>query len=299
MALAAVETAFAAHGRGESLMPPKVYLPLEHYGGDFRAMPAYLSGTAGIKWVNCHPENPSKHGQPSVMALFILSDPMSGAPRAVMDATLLTAHRTGAAAGLATKYLARDPATLGVIGCGAQARYVVAAHRAVHPGIELRAADLSRKSAEKLAGEFDGAAVSIEDAAGCDVVCTITPSRAPLVKRSWIRDGAHINAIGADAPGKQELDPQILRDGVVFVDEMHQATASGELNVPIRDGLYHADDVYASLGEVVAGRIPKKRDSIVTVFDSTGLAIQDLALAQAIYEAAQSAGVGTDIDLIP
>ena len=122
LAVAAVERAFAAHGRGEALMPPKVYLPLEKYGGDFRAMPAYLDGSAGVKWVNSHPGNPKRHGLPAVMGMYILSDPSTAEPLAVMDGTLLTAFRTGAASAVASKHLARKASrTLGIIGCGAQA----------------------------------------------------------------------------------------------------------------------------------------------------------------------------------
>ena len=133
-AVEAVEAAFAAHGRGETLMPSKVYIDLEKYHGDFRAMPAYFGGAAGLKWVNAHPENPAKHGRPTVRGMYILSDPDTADPLAVMDATWLTAARTGASAAVATKYLARPGSrSMGFVGSGAQARTLLAALRVASP----------------------------------------------------------------------------------------------------------------------------------------------------------------------
>lgn len=299
VAIPAVEEAFKAHGRGEAIMPAKVYVPLEHHGGDFRAMPAYLAGSVGVKWVCSYPENPQRHGLPAVMAVYILNDPSTAEVLAVMDATAITAFRTGAAAAVASKVLVEgEPRTLGIIGCGAQSRYLVSAHRYFWPEIEVRCADVARKAAERLVGEVRGEAVDIEVAAGSDIVCTATPSRHPLIQRQWIRDGAHINAVGADAPGKQELDPQILLDARVVVDDMHQGVESGEVNVPIANGTYAQTRIHSTLGEIIAGRIQGRGPARVTVFDSTGLAIQDAALARAVYDAAVDGGVGQIIDLL-
>ncbi|HEU4532635.1 MAG TPA: hypothetical protein VFS00_00910, partial [Polyangiaceae bacterium] len=148
-AVRAVELAFAEHASGRALMPPKVYLSLEAYGGDFRAMPSYvgpgpgagpdgapapdaLPAAAGVKWVNSHPDNPQRHGLPSVMGVYILSDPATALPLAILDATVLTAARTGAAAAVASRHLAKPgPKTLGFVGAGVQSRWMLAAHRAV------------------------------------------------------------------------------------------------------------------------------------------------------------------------
>ena len=297
LSLAAVERAFAAHGRGEAIVPPFIDVVLPHHHGHFRAMPAYFGGSVGVKWVNSHPENPKRHGLPAVRAVYILNDPSTASPLAIMDATLLTAHRTGAAAAIATKYLAGTPTTLGLVGCGAQSRQIVEAHRALFPGIELRCADVARQAAERLAASFAGQAVSLAEAAACEVVCTITPSEIPLVRREWIASGAHLNAMGADAPGKRELDVRILEDARVFVDDVDQAVLSGEVNVPIAKGELSADHIYATLGELVAGRVTGRKDSAITVFDSTGLAVQDAALARAIFDAAGDKGVGTSIEI--
>ena len=296
-AVPVIEEAFAAHGRGETQMPVKVYLDLPQYTGDFRAMPAYFDGSAGVKWVNAHPKNPELHGLPSVLAMYILSDPVTALPLAVMDATLLTAVRTGAAAGVASKHLARsDARTVGFVGAGVQARTLLAALRVVFDDLEVVAADISEQAAEAFAAEADGQAGSVEEAAGCDIVCTATPSREPVVKREWVKAGTHINAMGADAHGKQELDTRILLDAKVVVDDWDQATSSGEVNVPLETGALVRDGIHGALGEIVAGTKPgRESDDEITVFDSTGLAVQDVALARLICERAKASGIGTEV----
>ena len=299
-AVAAVEQAFAAHGRGEALMPPKVYIELAEHCGDFRAMPAYLAGAAGLKWVNCHPQNQARHGKPTVRGLYILSDPSTAEPLAVLDATWLTAVRTGAAAAVATKHLARsDARTVGFIGTGVQARTMLDALRVVLGPIEIVAADSSKDTAESFVSDFGGRVGTLQEASACDIVCTATPSTTPIVERDWIRPGTHLNAMGADAHGKQELDPQILQEGLVVVDDVAQAQGSGEINVPLRERQIELEDLHASLGEVIAGLKPgRTREDQITIFDSTGLAIQDVALAQVIYEAARQQGMSRRIDFL-
>jgi ornithine cyclodeaminase/alanine dehydrogenase len=302
-AVPAVERAFAAHGRGETIMPPKVYLPLARYDGDFRGMPVYMDGFAGVKWVNAHPLNPARNGLPSVLAVFILSDPASAVPLAIMDATALTAMRTGAAAAVAAKHLARDDARrIGIVGCGAQARTVIACLRQVLDAEEIVLHDRDEATARRLANELTGVEArvgAVAEAAATDVVCTLTPARTPVVPRSTVRPGTHINAMGADAPGKQELDPEILAAARVFVDDWEQGCESGEVNVGLSTGKLGRDRIAGSLGEVVAGaKRGRTSPQDITVFDSTGLAVQDLALAREVYESARAKGVGTDFDLV-
>lgn len=299
LAVAAVEAAFEAFGRGEASMPPKVYLPIDDHDGDFRAMPARLGSSAGIKWVNVHKHNRERHGMPTVMGVYVLSDPANAFPLAVMDGTSLTALRTGAAAGVASKHLVSvAPRTIAFIGCGAQARTLHGAHRVVFREFETLAHDKSPERAAELARETGGRVVSLESAASADIVCTATPSRVPFVEPGWVTRGAHINAMGADAPGKQELSIGVLRAAEIYIDDIHQAEGSGEINVPLSRGELAIDDLAGTLGEVVAGVLPKPAAGVTTVFDSTGLAIQDLALARAIYDAARDRGVGTEIDLV-
>jgi ornithine cyclodeaminase/alanine dehydrogenase len=236
-----------------------------------------------------------------VLALYILSDAETAAPLAVMDGTLLTAIRTGAAAAVASKHLAADrPShTIGFIGCGVQARFLFEAHRAVFGSFEALAYDRSAKAAAKFAAEVGGKSAPLETVGGCDIVCTATPSRVPVVLRAFVRPRAHINALGADAPGKQELDPAILADAKVIIDDWEQATESGEVNVPLHAGTYRRDKIHGTLGEVLAGKKSGRDGDEITVFDSTGLAIQDLALARYVYAAAKERKLGTAIELIP
>jgi alanine dehydrogenase len=299
LAVVTVERAFAAFGRGEATMPPKVYLPIEDHDGDFRAMPARLGDSAGIKWVNVHAGNRKRYGLPTVMAVYVLNDPANGFPLAVMDGTLLTALRTGAAGAVASKHLAQTaPRTISFIGCGAQAYTLHGAHRAVFEDFESLAHDHKTATAQRFADHVGARVVSLEDAAGADIVCTATPSRTPFVQAQWIRAGSHINAMGADAPGKRELSTETLKRAAVYIDDIHQAPASGEINVPLAEGDFAVDEIAGTLGEVVAGVLPKPTLATTTVFDSTGLAIQDAALARAIYDAAKSQSIGQELDLL-
>jgi ornithine cyclodeaminase/alanine dehydrogenase len=299
LAVEAVEEAFAVFGRGEADMPPKVYLSIEDHDGDFRAMPSRLGDSAGIKWVNVHPHNEERYGLPSVMGVYVLNDPTNAFPLAIMDGTSLTALRTGAAAGVASKYLYEGtPTTLGLIGCGVQAHTLLGAHEVVFGKLEVLAYDLDPDTASTFACAVGGRSVSLEDAAGADVVCTATPARIPFLEGDWVRPGAHVNAMGADAPGKQEVAVELLRRAAIYIDDVHQATGSGEINVPLASGELALEDLAGTLGEVVAGSLPKPTSDVTTLFDSTGLAVQDVALARAIYDEARARGVGHEVDLL-
>jgi alanine dehydrogenase len=299
-ALPAVERAFAAHARGQTQMPAKVYLSLPEHGGDFRAMPSQLEGSVGVKWVSSHPDNPKKHGLPSVMGVYVLSDPETALPLAIMDATWLTAVRTGAAGGVATKHLfGRAPRAVGFVGCGVQARVLHAAHRALFGAFEALCADLSPEAAARFAAEHGGRVVTVEEACGAEVVCASTPGRGPVVRDAFVRPGAHVNAMGADAPGKQELEAALLTRARIFVDDWEQATHSGEVNVPLHDGVLAERDIVGSLGDVIAGTRPARLgEGDVTVFDSTGLGVQDVAVARVVHERARASGRGLEVALV-
>jgi alanine dehydrogenase len=295
-----VEEAFRMCGEGRGKMPAKTYLSLEH--GDFRAMPAALPGSAGVKWVNVHPKNPSR-GLPSIMAILVYNDPETGYPLAVMDATEITAYRTGAAAAIASKYLARhDSHTIGIIGAGFQAHTQILAHAELFNPITINVFDVSKAAVDRLTqslSQFPIRNCSIQETVASDIVCTLTPSQSPIIRKEWIKPGTHINAVGADAPGKQELDPSIIKESIVVVDDIKQASGSGEINVPIQKGTYSVIEVYGTLAEVVAG---KKRgrahNNDVTVFDSTGIAVEDIAVAKLLFEKAQQRGGYPSIDLV-
>ena len=297
--LKAVESAFNSYAQGKVVMPPKIYLDLSStYEGDFRAMPAFIDGACGIKWVSVYPNNPCS-GLNTVQASIIYSNPKTGYTLAFIDGTVITDMRTGASGGVAAKYLARrDSKVVGLIGVGRQSRTQLLAIKAVMPELErvkvfepkpeLR--DLTTWLAQQMAAEtgLDILHVKrIHDAAKADILVTTTPVRKPLVKDNWIKPGTHVNAIGADAPGKQELDPAILKRSKIVVDDLVQASHSGEINLPLARGVLHSSDIYGTLGSIVAG-LQKGRESNdeITVFDSTGLAILDIATAKIVYEKA-------------
>ncbi len=304
----AVETAFAAYERGDVVMPPKSYVDLPRYGGDFRAMPAYLDAgdwdAAGVKWVNAHPENPATHDLPTVMGTMIYSDPETAVPLAIMDGTALTALRTGGAAAVATKHLAVPEATsLGIVGAGAQSYTQLPAIAAIRDIERVVVADRDpeqqRAFVETFSDRFDVTAGSIEAAAGCDVLSTLTPVREPIVPREALGEHTHVNAMGADAAGKHELADEVLLDARVVIDDYEQCIHSGEINVPYAAGVLTDDDIDGELGAVVAGTVPGRQPGDgITVFDSTGLAIQDVAAAHAVYEHAREAGRGEGYELL-
>jgi len=304
VAIRVVREAFKAMARGDAVIPPKVYLPLPPHG-DFRAMPAWLKrpAAAGLKWVNVHPNNP-RRGLPTVMGLIIINDPATGVPWAILDGLLITKLRTAAAGAVAARALARpESRVVGLLGCGGQAEaQLLALNEAFrlrrikiwgyHSGEAQRFCRRMRRQLPRV--RFEPCATIESCVRDVDVLVTITPSRRPLVKRVWLREGVHINAMGADAPGKQELDPEILRAATVIVDEREQALHGGELNVPVRKGQFRPRQIYASLGEILIGRISWRRaPQDITVFDSTGLAIHDVALGAAAFRRAQRREIGS------
>ncbi len=297
-----VEYAFKLHGKNQTIMPPKVYLYLNKYKGDFRAMPAYVNKSSGLKWVNVHPDNPIRQNLPTVMAIIIYSDPDTGFPLAIMDGTVITKYRTGAAGAVASKYLARKESKfLGLVGCGAQAQSQMEAISRFYKFDQICVYSIDEDLIDKFVEKninYRARKASLEEAVACDIVSTTTPVREPIISRDLVKEGTHINAIGADAAGKEELDPTILNEAKVVVDEINQASHSGEINVPISKGLFQPKDIFATLGEVVAGLKTVRTGNEITVFDSTGLAIQDVATAKLIYEKAKSLGIGIEIDML-
>jgi alanine dehydrogenase len=294
--LKAVEKAFRLKAQSKTIMPAKIYLELPEYQGDFRAMPAYIDGSAGMKWVSVYPNN-RQYNLPAVMALIILCDPNNSYPLAIMDGTFITSLRTGATGGIAVKYLARkDSSVIGMVGAGRQAETQLLAISEVLPRIkEVKVFDLyeetSRRYAEKMGAKLKIKVSSVKTvaaAAEADIVVTTTPSREPIVKKHYIKPGTHINGIGADAPGKQELEADLLKGARIIVDDLEQACHSGEINVPLSKGQFKAEDIHSTLGEVVAGmKKGRENNEEITIFDSTGLAIQDIICAKLVYEKAR------------
>ena len=296
----AVSEAFAAYERGDCLMPAKSYIELDQYNGDFRSMPAYMDAgewdAAGIKWVNVHPDNPQKFDLPTVIGTMIYSDPENAVPLAIMDGTELTMKRTGAAAAVATDHLAIPEArSMGLVGAGVQSYTQLEAIAEVRPIEEVVVSDLDENAVdafvETFSDRFDVRAGSIAEAAACDVLSTVTPSTEPLVSRSDLGAHTHVNAMGADAAAKQELAPEVLCEAKLVIDDHAQTTHSGEISVPYSEGVIDDSDIHGAVGEIVVGdRSGRTEEDGITVFDSTGLAIQDVATAHVIYEHASETG---------
>jgi alanine dehydrogenase len=306
-----VENAFREKASGYAQMPPKVYLNFSKYNGDVRAMPAYLErlDVASVKIVNSHPENPKKFGMPTVSATVVLLDPRNGVLLSIMGGNNITAMRTAAAGGIAAKYLAnRDSKTVSFIGAGVQSRAQLPALLSVFPNLEeIRVCDISPNAAEAFVLEAKSKVAQCrivvvgneaEAVHEADIVVTATPSKKPLVFDAWVSEGTHFNCMGADAPLKEELDPAILKRAKIVVDDWEQASHSGEINVPLSKGVLSKKDVWAELGEIIVGTKPARTSrEEITVFDSTGLAIQDAATVELVYRKAMSRKTGCFINI--
>ena len=281
-AIERVRDGFVAYAHGEWEMPAKVYLQVPT--GDFRAMPAQGGGLAILKWITSFPGNP-KRGLPVVQGVICVSRVETGEPVALIDARAVTALRTGAVAAVATQELAREDArTVGIVGCGVYGTWAarcLAAHE-YGPGVCF---DPDPDAAGALAGEFSGwEAGSREDALACDIVACVTPGHVPVIGPGDVGAGTHLNMLGADGPGKAEMEVDAVLQCQLFCDEWRQASHGGELTGAADAGRVAREDV-TELGAVLTGRAPGRRDDdAVTLFDSTGLAIQDLALCHAVIE---------------
>ncbi len=295
--LEVVENAFELKAQGKAIMPCKIYLELPEYHGDFRAMPAYIDGSVGMKWVSVYPDN-RRYNLPTLMALIILCDPKTSYPLAIMDGTHITNMRTGAAGGIAVKYLARkDSSVVGMIGAGKQAEAQLLAMSEILPRIDevkvySRPEETGQRFSQKMAAGLNiniHPAETAEAAAQADIVVTTTYATGPVVKKTHINPGIHINAIGADAQGKQEIEVDLWLGAKIVIDEFEQACHSGEINVPLTKGQIKVEDIYCSLGEVAAGmKKGRGNDTEITIFDSTGLAIQNIVCAKLAYEKTKS-----------
>jgi ornithine cyclodeaminase/alanine dehydrogenase-like protein (mu-crystallin family) len=281
-AVDAVRDAFVAHARGEWQMPPKVYVT-NYPAGDFRAMPALGGGHALLKWVTSFPGNPAQ-GLPTVSGVVLLSDASNGQLRAMLDAAAVTALRTGAAAVLAAETLGRaDASSAAVVGAGVNGR--AAARTFIARGRDVALWDLDAARAAAAAKEL-GASVagSLEEALAADLLVTVTPGHEVLLADGTLRPGQHVSLMGADSPGKAEATSGALLRSRLFCDDWEQASHGGELAHAVEAGLVARADV-VNIGAVLAGDASgRQSDDDITLFDSTGLALQDLAIALAALE---------------
>jgi len=307
-----VESAFKEKGLGRVQMPAKIYIYYREHDGDLRTMPAFLEdlGISAVKIVNVHPKNPVENDLPTVMAVIILIEPSTGAPIAIMGGTTITDMRTGAAGAVAAKYLARkDSKILGLVGAGAQARTQLLALLEILDFDEVRVWSRTAESKKRFVAEIQegfGSRIQVipvenigEAVKKADVVVTTTPSRKPLVTNDMVSAGMHINCIGADAVGKEELDPEILKRAKIVVDDWAQASHSGEINVPLSNGVISKENIWGEIGQIVAGlKSGRQGRDEITIFASTGLAVQDAVTAEIAYRRAMAKKIGRFIGIV-
>ncbi len=308
-AVSLVEEAFRVLAGGTAQMPPKLYLNFPEHEGDLRIMPAYLPSRdgsfAGVKVVNSHAKNPAR-GLPAVAAVLVLNDPETGMPLAVMAAGTLTALRTGAAGAVAARLMARpDSRVVGLIGCGRQAATQWEGLKDLFDVREVRVSGATLKEADDFCARLRPSSKSkfvpcpdVKSACEGDILVTTTPSHKPVVKSEWVRPGTHINAIGADAPGKQELESALTARSRVVVDLKEQAFHSGEVNVPLSEKSLKPEQIAGEMGDIISGRKKARLSPAdITIFDSTGLAVQDVALAGWLYRQAKESGKGSWMEM--
>jgi alanine dehydrogenase len=287
-AIERVREGFVEYAGGEWQMPPKVYLDAYPHG-DFRAMPAKGAGLAILKWVTSFPRNPEA-GLPVVMGMICVSSATDGEPLALVDVRSVTALRTGAVAAVAAQELAREDAeTVGILGCGLHGAWAARCLAAAEygPGVCY---DPNPEAAGRLAGELGWEAGGRDDALARDIVTCVTPGSEPVVFERDLRPGLHLNMLGADGPGKAEAEVEAVAGAELFCDDWEQASHGGELTAAMAAGLVSRDDV-RELGDVLTGAARGRSNAdATTMFDSTGLAIQDLAICLALL-GAHKAGV--------
>jgi ornithine cyclodeaminase/alanine dehydrogenase len=309
-AIGVVEGAFSELAAGTANMPDRTVIVDPEVGGWIGFMPAYLksSGAVGVKAVTVYKENPKKFNLATTLGTIILLDQKTGKAVSVMDAGYLTAVRTGAVTGVATKQLARkDAKVAGVLGSGVQARTQVlgmcAAQRFERVLIfSLDPPDKQRTFADSVAKE---AGVKVEVAKSgeelvraSDVVALATTAANPIVDGDWFKPGAHINGIGSHAPGVREIDLKTLKRAKVICDSKKAClNEAGDIIIPIKNGEYRAEDIHGDLGDVINGKVKGRTDNTeLTLFKSVGLAIQDMSCAALVYKKAREAKVGVDFD---
>jgi alanine dehydrogenase len=306
--ITAVERAFRLHAEGRTLGP--AVLGVSAPRGGFHIKAAGLVGERSYFAAKTNanfPDHPRRLGLPTIQGTVVLADAETGEPLAVLDSASLTAVRTGAATAVAAKFLARANArSATIVGCGAQAETQLGAIAAVLPLEHVRVIDTDPGQAERLVARARASlgirveAVTDLRAAlrASDVAVTCTPSRRWLVSVDDVAPGTFIAAVGADSHGKQELEPRLLASATLVVDVLEQCAEIGELQHALAAGVMTRDQVHAELGDVVAGRRPGRRwDAEITVFDSTGSALQDVAAAIVAYEKANALGRGTEVTL--
>jgi alanine dehydrogenase len=306
--IAAVEAAFGLHAQGRSLAPGVLSVRAPHGGFHVKAAGLEMGRLYFAAKTNGNfSENPRRNGLPAIQGVIVLCDADDGRPLAVLDSIEVTIRRTAAASAVAAKYLATSAArTITICGCGSQGRAHLVALARVLPLRRVHAFDKDPAAAQsfaRAASEETGidvsAAASLDAALAESEVCvTCTPSPRPFLMREHVRAGTFVAAVGADSPDKQELDPRLMASATVVTDVLEQCAEIGELHHALAAGAMSRDQVHAELADLVSLRKPGRRSAEeITVFDSTGTAIEDVAAAAVVFEKALASGVGLRVAL--
>ena len=305
-----VEHAFRMHGLGRVYLEPKGHIVLEQYKGEWEVMPSWIEEpeAAACKWVSIREDN-ARFDLPAVFSILIYTHPETGFPLAICDGSFHTQMRTGASAAVSAKWLARPDSTiLAIAGTGSVAEGTLATCDPVFPWAEVRIWSRTQASLDRFLAQqapryphlsITGTTDLERVVRGADVVVTGTHARGWIVDDAWIAPGTHLAALGADLEGEQELHPGILQRARIFVDDIRQCIPDGEINVALREGLISEADVAGEIGKVICGELEgRQSDDQITVFDSTGIALQDSATVPLEVERAHAAGVGVEKKMI-
>jgi len=308
-AIDAVKVAYSAFAKGRVQMPSVQHLDVHQHNGEVDIKSGFVEdfGLIGTKIASGFYDNQKKRLPPGI-AVIVLLDLETSMPLAIMDGTHITAYRTGAAGAVAASVLARkDSQKVGILGTGTQGRMQILALRELFDIQEVTAWDIDKDMAKRYKDQITkelGIDVKIvehpEDVTrDADILVTVTPSRKALINVDSIQEGMHINAIGADGPGKQELDPRIMtRVSKIVVDSIEQCRRIGEIQHALSQSLIDESNIHAEIGEIINGDKPgRESENEITLFDSTGLSAQDIAAAKIVYEAAKEKGLGKKINL--
>jgi alanine dehydrogenase len=305
-----MEGAFREYANGSVEMPLRPMLRSDEPAGTAHIMPAIMhsSRAMGLKFVAHYPANPEKHGVPVINATILYNDFETGRVEAIMSGTLLTAMRTAAVSGVATRYLARnDSETVGILGSGMQAQYHLEAmaevrrikSAKVYSPTRSHRSSFAERMSKKLGIDVSEAETGKLAIDGADIIVTATPAKSPIVMGSWLVEGMHVNAVGSGTPNLRELDEEVLSKSKIVADDVAAATAeTGDFLIPMREGKFDVRSVYCGLGDLVTGRkIGRASDEEITLFKSVGLAIEDVAAAKFIYDEAARRGLGNEVVL--
>ena len=308
-AIEAVKVAYSAFAKGRVQMPSVQHLDVQQHNGEVDVKSGFVEDfqLMGTKIASGFYDN-QKLGLPPGIAVIVLLDLKTSMPLAIMDGTYITAYRTGAAGAVAASVLARkDSRNVGIIGTGTQGRMQLLALRELFDIQNVKVWNINRSSAVRYQDQMSkmlSIDIEVVDTPGAvvpdaDILVTATPSREALINEDVIHEGLHINAIGADGPGKQELDPRIMtRVSKIVVDSISQCREIGEIQHALRLGLIKESNIHAEIGEVINGNRPgRETDSEITIFDSTGLSAQDIAAARMVLETAKEKKLGKRVNL--